>query len=65
MKYICLGYHEEQKWDTMSDDERNSFISQCFAYDDELRKTATWSAGRRSRARGMGPALAIGTAGWP
>ena len=26
MKYICLGYIEEKKWETMSDSERNARI---------------------------------------
>jgi len=38
MKYICLGYMEENKWDTMSESERDTMIKECFAYDDELRK---------------------------
>ena len=38
MKYICLGYMEEKKWDTMQEGERNAMIKECFAYDDELRK---------------------------
>lgn len=38
MKYICLGYMEEKKWGTMSESERNNFMDECFAYDDELRK---------------------------
>ena len=38
MKYICLGYTEERKWDTLSDSERNRMMEECFAYDDVLRK---------------------------
>ena len=38
MKYICLGYIEEKKWETMSDSERNAMLDECFAYDDLLRK---------------------------
>ena len=38
MKYICLGYMEEKKWDAMSESERDSMIKECFAYDDVLRK---------------------------
>lgn len=37
MKYICLGYMEEKRWEEMSDAERNAFMDECFAYDDELR----------------------------
>ena len=38
MKYICLGYMEEKKWDAMSQSERDAFMAECFAYDEELRK---------------------------
>jgi hypothetical protein len=38
MKFICLGFHDERNWSEMSDSERSSFMEQCFAYDDELRR---------------------------
>ena len=30
MKYICLGYIEENKWETMSESERNAMMEECF-----------------------------------
>jgi hypothetical protein len=45
MKYICLGYMEERKWETMSESERNAFVDECFAYDDELRKNGHFTGG--------------------
>ena len=38
MKYMCLGYLDETKWDTLSKDEREAVIEECFAYDDRLKK---------------------------
>lgn len=38
MKYICLGYFDEKKWETMSESEQQAFMGGCFAYDDLLRK---------------------------
>jgi hypothetical protein len=38
MKYVCLGYFDEKKWETMSESEQNAFMDECFAYDEELRK---------------------------
>jgi hypothetical protein len=38
MKFICLGFHDESAWATMSESERKSFMDKCFAYDDELRR---------------------------
>src|SRR3990172_2663078 len=45
MKYICLGYMEEKKWETMSESERNAFVDGCFAYDDVLRKNGHFFGG--------------------
>ena len=45
MKYVCLGYYDEKKWETMSEGERNAFIDQCFAYDDVLRKNGNFAGG--------------------
>ena len=38
MKFICLGFHDDSKWGEMSPEEQKSFIDNCFAYDDELRR---------------------------
>jgi hypothetical protein len=45
MKYICLGYLEEGKWEAMSESERNAMIDECFAYDDSLRKNGQFVGG--------------------
>jgi hypothetical protein len=44
MKYICLGYFDERKWEVMPKGEQDAFIDECFAYDDELRKRGHWIA---------------------
>jgi hypothetical protein len=45
MKYVCLGYLDEKKWDTMSEREQNALIDECFAYDDVLRKNGHFVGG--------------------
>ncbi len=45
MKYICLGYHDDQRWETMTDAERNEFMDRCFTYDDELRERGHFAGG--------------------
>ncbi|PPL00790.1 YciI family protein [Parapedobacter indicus] len=45
MKYICLGYMNEEIWKTLSESERNNFMDDCFAYDDELRKNGHFAGG--------------------
>lgn len=52
MKYICLGYYDEKKWETMSEGERNGMMDECFAYDDKLRKNGHFVGGEAlQRAR--------------
>lgn len=45
MKFICLGYAAEGKWDNMSEAEQNAMVEECFAYDDLLRKSGNWLDG--------------------
>jgi hypothetical protein len=45
MKYICLGYIEPNKFETMSEGERNAMLDECFTYDDVLRKNGHFAGG--------------------
>jgi len=45
MKYICLGYMEANKFENMSESERDAFVDACFAYDDVLRKNGHFVGG--------------------
>ena len=45
MKYICLGYIEPNKFETMTESERNAMLDKCFAYDDVLRKNGHFAGG--------------------
>ena len=45
MKYICLGYIEPNKFETMSESERNAMVDDCFTYDDELRSKGHFAGG--------------------
>jgi hypothetical protein len=37
MKYACLGYIEQGKWESFSSAEQEAMMVECFAYDDELK----------------------------
>ena len=39
MKYVCLGYLDEKKWETVPENERNALMDECFAYDCVLRES--------------------------
>lgn len=38
MKFVCLGYFDESKWNELSESDQRAFMEKCFAYDDELRR---------------------------
>lgn len=45
MKYICLGYMDESKWDGMTEQERHAFMDEAFAYDEELKQKGHFMGG--------------------
>ncbi len=45
MKYICLGYIEPNKFESMSESERNAMLDECFSYDDLLRENRHFAGG--------------------
>jgi len=38
MKFVCLGYSDENAWNAMSNKEREGLIEECMGYDAVLRK---------------------------
>jgi predicted lactoylglutathione lyase len=42
MKFICMGYMDEARWDAMTQSEKEAHIEECLAYDDVLKKTGHW-----------------------
>ena len=56
MKYLCLGYYDEKKFDALPKAERDAIVSQCPAYDAALREsgrlivTASLESPRASKA---------------
>jgi hypothetical protein len=38
MKFLCLSYWDQRRFDLMSESEREIFIKECFAYDKVLRR---------------------------
>jgi len=45
MKYICLGYMNEEIWETLSESERQNFMDECFSYDKELQENGHMAGG--------------------
>jgi len=45
MKYVCLGYIEDGKWESLTESQRSAMMEECFAYDDFLRKNGHFVGG--------------------
>ena len=45
MKYICLGYINENEWASATEKEQQSMMDDCFAYDDELKRNGHFIGG--------------------
>jgi hypothetical protein len=45
MKYLCLGYMDEKKWEQMSESEKNALFDVCFPYDEELQAKGHFLSG--------------------
>lgn len=45
MKFICLGYLDDSKWEKLSEDDQRRMMDVCFAYDDELRRGGHFAGG--------------------
>jgi hypothetical protein len=45
VKYLCFGYYDKGKFDTMTEAERNAMFDACFEYDDHLRASGHWAGG--------------------
>ncbi|MEZ6070498.1 MAG: YciI family protein [Pirellulales bacterium] len=38
MKYVCMGFIDEEKFAAIDPEEGKRLMEECFAYDDELRR---------------------------
>jgi hypothetical protein len=45
MKYVCLGYYDQGKFEGMTAAEQNAMFDTCFDYDDHLRANGHWAGG--------------------
>ena len=45
MRFICLGYADPTVFTSMSKEEMESAMEECFAYDDELRRGGHFAGG--------------------
>ena len=45
VKYMCLAYLDEERFEAMTEAERNAFMDACFAYDEVLRAKGHFRTG--------------------
>jgi len=46
MKYLCLGYHERQAWEALSDAQRRALAEECRDFDQVLRQHGYYLDGK-------------------
>lgn len=57
MKFICLGYLDEKKWEKIPENERHALMDECFAYDDVLRENGHFAGGEALQGPGTARTL--------
>jgi hypothetical protein len=57
MKYICLGYIDEEKWKAISAKEWEALVDECFTYDDVLRQGGHFVGGEALQSAGNATTL--------
>ena len=45
MKFVCMGYYNEERFARMSEAEQQAMIGECIAYDQELLKKGHFADG--------------------
>lgn len=45
MKFICLGYIDQDGWESTPPAEQHAMMDECFAYDDVLRRNGHFAGG--------------------
>ena len=45
MKFVCLGYIEQNTFESIPERQRNAMMDECFEYDDILRKNGHFAGG--------------------
>lgn len=45
MKFICLGYADPTRFESLSEQERQQIMEDCLSYDAELRKNGHFAGG--------------------
>lgn len=46
MKRNLYGYYDKNKFESMTESERNAMFGRCFLYDDHLRTNGNWGGGK-------------------
>jgi hypothetical protein len=59
MKYICLGYIDPNKLDSLPESDMHAMIDECLTYDDELREKGHFAGGH-----GLQPPQTAATLRW-
>lgn len=53
MRFICMGYFNQEQWDKIPPQEQGTLMEACFAYDDELRRGGHFVGGEPLQQRAV------------
>jgi len=63
VRYVCLGYQEEGRWERMPAAARQRFVEECLAYDRGLRERGHFVRGEALQGARTAATLRPGAAG--
>jgi hypothetical protein len=61
MKFVCLGYADPAKAESLTKEEATALMEECFAYDDELRRGGHFLGGEALQGAPTAVTLRSGT----
>lgn len=57
MKFVCMGFIDPSKWESLPAEEAQRLMNECFDYDDELRRGGHFLGGEALQAARNGVTL--------
>lgn len=57
MKFVCLGYFDEETWEALSESGKEAVLDRCLAYDDVLRDGGHFLGGEALQGAGKAVTL--------
>lgn len=59
MKFVCLGYFDEAAWQMLPESRRETLVTDCLQYDEELKRAGHWRGGEALQSHLNGATIRI------